>query len=71
MALQGAEPTATAFSVIPGWSEGLVGQRQGSLVQLDIPPALAYGPQGSGPIAPNDPLTFVVDILEVSDTPPA
>ncbi len=72
IALPDAAPTATAFNVIQGWNDGLLGQKQGSLVQIDIPSDLAYGPQGSPPvIAPNDPLTFVVDILEVSDEPPA
>lgn len=71
-ALGTATPTDTAFNVIPGWTEGLVGQTQGSLVQLDIPPALAYGEFGSPPVIDsNEPLTFVIDVLEVSDTPPA
>ncbi len=70
-ALADAEPTATAFSVIPGWSEGLVGQKQGSLVQIDIPFEQAYGAAGSPPaIGPSDPLTFVVRIVEVSDEAP-
>ncbi|MFP5489540.1 MAG: peptidylprolyl isomerase [Acidimicrobiia bacterium] len=54
--------------VIPGWDQGLVGVRQGSRVQLDIPADLAYGEQGGGPIPPNAALTFVVDVLE--PTPP-
>jgi peptidylprolyl isomerase len=71
-ALGTAAPTATAFNVIPGWTEGLVGQQQGALVQIDIPSDLAYGAQGSPPvIAPDEPLTFVVELLEVSTTPPA
>jgi peptidylprolyl isomerase len=70
-ALGTAVPTDTAFQVIPGWTDGLVGQREGSLVQLDIPPALAYGELGSPPvIEANEPLTFVVAIREVSDTAP-
>lgn len=70
-ALGTATPTDTAFQVIPGWTEGLVGQRQGSLVQLDIPPALAYGEFGSPPVIEgNEPLTFVVAIREVSETAP-
>jgi peptidylprolyl isomerase len=70
-ALGTAAPTATAFSVIPGWTEGLVGQVEGSLVQVDIAPSLGYGPSGSGGvIAPNETLTFVIEILEVSDTAP-
>jgi peptidylprolyl isomerase len=72
IAMPDAPPTTTAFSVIPGWNQGLLGQAQGSLVQLDIPSDLAYGAQGSPPgIAPDDPLTFVVEIAEVSDTAPA
>ena len=41
-------------------------------MQLDIPSDLAYGAGGRPPdIAANDPLTFVVQINEVSDTAPA
>ncbi|HWJ98258.1 MAG TPA: FKBP-type peptidyl-prolyl cis-trans isomerase [Acidimicrobiales bacterium] len=72
IAMPSVPPTDTAFSVIPGWNQGLVGQQQGALVQLDIPSELAYGAQGNPPdIAANDPLTFVVRIIEVSDTAPA
>jgi peptidylprolyl isomerase len=71
VALPGATPTDTAFQVIEGWNQGLVGQREGSLVQIDIPSDLAYGDQGQPPtIGPSDPLVFVVRILKVSDTPP-
>lgn len=54
--------------VIPGWSQGLQGVKQGARVLLIIPPDQAYGataPAGSG-IAPNDTLTFVVDVEKVS-----
>jgi peptidylprolyl isomerase len=72
VALAEAEPTATVGGVIPGWTEGLVGQKVGSLVQLDIPFEQAYGAAGSPPaIGPSDPLTFVVRIVEVSDEAPA
>lgn len=73
IAMADAEPTETAFSVIPGWTEGLEGQKQGSVVQIDIPSEKGYGAAGSAPaIGPNDPLVFVVEILEVSDeAPPA
>jgi peptidylprolyl isomerase len=67
-ALAGAEdPTR---SVIPGWTAGLVGQKVGSLVQLAIPADEAYGAQGQGPIAPNDPLVFVIQIISASDEAP-
>ncbi|MCU1368849.1 MAG: peptidylprolyl isomerase [Ilumatobacteraceae bacterium] len=71
IAMPGAPPTDTAFSVIPGWNQGLLGQKQGALVQLDIPSDLAYGPTGGQGIAPNDPLTFVIEVVKVSDTAPA
>ncbi|MGW4462914.1 FKBP-type peptidyl-prolyl cis-trans isomerase [Micromonospora sp. NPDC004704] len=48
--------------VIPGWDQGLVGVKVGSRIQLDIPPALAYGDNpGNG--APAGALRFVVDVL--------
>jgi len=49
-----------AGRVIKGWDQGLVGVKIGSRVQLDIPPALAYGDTG-GPVP--GPLRFVVDVL--------
>jgi len=48
--------------VIPGWDEGLVGVRGGSIVQLIIPPELAYGEQGQGSIPPNATLHFWIEI---------
>ncbi len=67
-ALSGAEDQSR--SVIPGWTAGLVGQKVGSLVQLEIPSEEAYGAQGQGPIAPNDPLVFVIQIISASDEAP-
>jgi peptidylprolyl isomerase len=52
-------------AVIPGWDEGLVGQKVGSQVLLVIPPAKGY-PEGSpdGSIKGTDTIVFVVDILD-------
>jgi FKBP-type peptidyl-prolyl cis-trans isomerase len=50
--------------VVPGWDEGLVGQKVGSRVELVLPPDKGYGDtprEGSG-IEPGDTLVFVVDI---------
>jgi peptidylprolyl isomerase len=52
-------------AVIPGWDRGIVGMRVGGRRKLVIPPELAYGPQGSGPIGPNETLIFVVDLLKI------
>lgn len=71
IAMADATPTDTAFSVIPGWTEGLLGQKQGSTVQLEIPYEDAYGAAGKPPaIGTSDPLVFIVQIVKVSDKAP-
>ena len=55
-----------AGMVIPGWDEGMVGMQKGGRRLLVIPPDMAYGPTGSGPIGPNETLIFVVDLLNIS-----
>jgi len=56
---------ATPSKVIPGWDQGLTGQRVGSRVMLVIPPAEGYGKTGNpqAGIKGTDTLVFVVDIL--------
>lgn len=54
--------TVGAGQVIPGWDQGLVGMRVGGRRQLVIPPDLAYGASGSGPIGPDETLIFLVDL---------
>ena len=54
-----------AGMVIPGWDQGMVGMRKGGRRLLVIPPEMAYGPSGSGPIGPNETLVFAVDLVEI------
>ena len=54
------------MSLIPGWEEGVMGQPAGSKLQLIIPSAMGYGPQGAGQqIPPYSPLVFDIEILSV------
>jgi peptidylprolyl isomerase len=54
-----------AGMVIQGWDQGMVGMQKGGRRLLVIPPDLAYGPTGQGPIGPNETLIFVVDLVEI------
>lgn len=51
--------------VIKGWEEGLVGMRVGGQRILVIPPDMAYGEQGIGPIPGNATLVFAIELLEI------
>jgi len=55
--------------VIPGWDEGLKGMSKGEKGILIIPSALAYGPDGSGPIPPNSVLRFDLEMLDFTASP--
>ena len=53
-------------SVIKGWTEGLQLMRPGDVWMLYIPPSLAYGDKGGGPIPPNAALVFRIELVAVS-----
>jgi len=63
----GGQPATFPLSgVIQGWQQGLPGAKVGGRRLLVIPASLGYGPNGSGPIGPNETLIFVVDIIGVA-----
>lgn len=49
--------------LILGWQRGVPGMKVGGRRLLVIPPDLGYGPQGTGPIGPNETLVFVIDLV--------
>ena len=60
--------------VIAGWDIGFEGMKVGGRRRLIIPPQLAYGAAGSGPIPPDSELIFDIELLQVQDAaniPPA
>jgi FKBP-type peptidyl-prolyl cis-trans isomerase len=60
------QPTSFQLDqVIPGWTEGLQLMPVGSKFMFYIPPNLAYGPNGGGPIGPDSTLIFEVELLSI------
>lgn len=55
-----------AGRVIAGWEQGLQGMQVGGRRIITIPPELAYGDRGAGPmIGSGETLVFVVDLVRI------
>ena len=54
------------MGLIKGWEQGVMGQAEGTKLQVVFPSDLGYGAQGvPGLIPANSPLTFEIEIVEV------
>ncbi len=62
---QGVPAILTMDRVVPGWEEALQLMRPGDEWYLYLPPKLGYGEEGMGPIPPNTPLVFRIELLGV------
>ncbi len=51
--------------LLPGWEEGISLLREGARATFVIPPQLAYGDMGFGPVPENETLTFEVELLSI------
>lgn len=64
-AFQRGEPAFyPAEGFIPGWVEALSMMKPGDRWLLHVPPQLAYGPKGKGPIPPNTTLNFEIELMD-------
>ena len=65
----GSQPFTTQIGVgqvIPGWDQGLIGQKSGGRRLLVVPPALGYGSNAQQGIKANETLVFVIDVHNVT-----
>ncbi len=62
---RGEPATFPVNGVIAGWTEALLLMKEGAKYQLVIPPKLAYGVAGQGPIGPNAVLIFDVELIDI------
>jgi FKBP-type peptidyl-prolyl cis-trans isomerase FkpA len=67
-----AEPAVVPVAkTIAGWQRALLGMPVGSSVRLVIPPQLAYGVTGGGPVGPEETLVFELELRAIVEPPKA
>ena len=59
--------TRVVKDVIKGWTEALQLMPVGSKWQIFVPPQLAYGENGGGPVGPNATLIYEVELISITD----
>jgi FKBP-type peptidyl-prolyl cis-trans isomerase FkpA len=52
-------------TLIPGFDQGVRGMRVGGRRRMYVPPSMAYGSSGSGPIPPNASIVFEVELTGI------
>ncbi len=52
-------------AVIPGFEQGILGMRVGGRRRVTVPPSLAYGAAGNGPIPPNATIRFEIELVSI------
>ena len=57
--------------LIPGWGAALPMMRPGDAWMIYVPPYLAYGSAGKGPIPPESTLVFKVELVAIAPAEPA
>jgi len=62
---RGTPLTFRADKIMPGWKEIIPLMEEGSKWQVFIPPQLAYGEQGVGPIPPGSTLIFEIELIAI------
>lgn len=55
--------------VIAGWDQGIAMLQKGAKATILVPSSLGYGTRGSGPIPPNSPLRFDVELVDIKPAP--
>ncbi len=63
---RGKPATFPVTEVIPGWTEALKMMKPGATWEIYVPPSLAYGDRGIGPIGPNQTLIFKINLISVN-----